>query len=84
MTIARIESGGLSPTVAMLDKLATALDIDVRDFFASSRRTQKRGKHETGAVRHARGLLAPLAHRDSGAPSDPRKAAWRLVDSLEV
>jgi transcriptional regulator with XRE-family HTH domain len=33
VTIVRIEGGSLSPTAAMLDKLATALDIDVRDFF---------------------------------------------------
>jgi transcriptional regulator with XRE-family HTH domain len=33
-TVHRIETGRLSPTVDMLEKLATALDIDVRDFFA--------------------------------------------------
>lgn len=45
VTVARIEYGEMSPTVEMLEKLAKALDIDVRDFFPPSRRgkcSQKR------------------------------------------
>jgi transcriptional regulator with XRE-family HTH domain len=37
VTIVRIETGRMSPTVAMLEKLAKALDIDVRDFFPPKR-----------------------------------------------
>ena len=37
--VSRIEMGRMSPTVAMLEKLARALGIDVRDFF---RRTKLR------------------------------------------
>ena len=33
VTIVRIENGQTSPTVAMLEKLAKALGIRVRDFF---------------------------------------------------
>lgn len=33
VTVSRIENGHVSPTVAMLEKLAKALEIDVRDFF---------------------------------------------------
>jgi transcriptional regulator with XRE-family HTH domain len=33
VTIVRIENDHLSPTVAMLEKLAKALGIDARDFF---------------------------------------------------
>ena len=40
VTIVRIENEHLSPTVAMLQKLAKALGIDVRDFFAPSRRSK--------------------------------------------
>jgi transcriptional regulator with XRE-family HTH domain len=45
-TVHRIETGRLSPTVAMLEKLAAALDIDVRDFFppANHRRRPARRK----------------------------------------
>jgi transcriptional regulator with XRE-family HTH domain len=32
-TVYRIEAGAISPTVAMLEKLAKALGISVRDFF---------------------------------------------------
>ena len=43
VTIVRIENDQTSPTVAMLEKLAKALGIEVRDFFApASRRRQKR------------------------------------------
>jgi transcriptional regulator with XRE-family HTH domain len=44
VTIARIESGRMSPTVAMLEKLARALGINVRDLFPQERlRGKKRG-----------------------------------------
>lgn len=33
VTIVRIENGHLSPTVAMLEKLARGLHISLRDFF---------------------------------------------------
>jgi len=43
VTVVRIENDQTSPTVAMLEKLAKALGIDVRDFFApASRRRQTR------------------------------------------
>jgi transcriptional regulator with XRE-family HTH domain len=42
VTIHRIEAGTLSPTVAMLEKLAKALDIDLADFFPA-KRTRERG-----------------------------------------
>jgi transcriptional regulator with XRE-family HTH domain len=32
-SVTRIENGHMSPTVAMLEKLASALEIEVRDFF---------------------------------------------------
>lgn len=38
VTIVRIENGHISPTVAMLEKLAKALEIRVRDFFPAERR----------------------------------------------
>ncbi len=41
-TLYRIESGEMSPTVAMLEKLAKALEITVRDFFPAERRRAKR------------------------------------------
>ena len=45
VTIVRIENGHMSPTVAMLEKLAKALGIAVRDFFPASRRSKpKRGR----------------------------------------
>jgi transcriptional regulator with XRE-family HTH domain len=37
VTVSRIENGHTSPTVDMLEKLAKALGIDVRDFFPTSR-----------------------------------------------
>ena len=37
VTIVRIENGHLSPTVAMLEKLAGALGIEVRQFFPTRR-----------------------------------------------
>jgi transcriptional regulator with XRE-family HTH domain len=39
-TVHRIETGRISPTVAMLGKLAKALGIHVRDFFPPPRRRQ--------------------------------------------
>jgi transcriptional regulator with XRE-family HTH domain len=45
VTVVRIENDQTSPTVAMLEKLAKALRIEVRDFFSpSSRRRKTRGK----------------------------------------
>jgi len=41
VTIVRIEAGRISPTVAMLEKLARALRIAVRDFFPIDRRAQR-------------------------------------------
>jgi transcriptional regulator with XRE-family HTH domain len=41
VTIVRIENDQTSPTVAMLEKLAIALDINLRDFFPPSRTTRK-------------------------------------------
>src|SRR5262249_1734863 len=43
-TVTRIENGRLSPTVAMLEKLATALGITVRDFFPVERPKARRSK----------------------------------------
>lgn len=40
-TVHRIETGRLSPTVAMLEKLAEALAISVRDFFPVEPRQQR-------------------------------------------
>jgi len=39
-TVHRIEVGRLSPTVAMLEKLARALKITVRDFFPVEQRAR--------------------------------------------
>jgi len=41
VTVARIEHGEMSPTLEMLEKLAKALDIDVRDFFPPSGRSKR-------------------------------------------
>jgi transcriptional regulator with XRE-family HTH domain len=38
VTIVKIEQGRMSPTVQLLEKLARALKIQVRDFFPSTRR----------------------------------------------
>ena len=40
VTVSRIEHGHMSPTVEMLEKLAKALEIDVRAFFPPSRRSK--------------------------------------------
>ncbi len=44
VTLYRIEAEKISPTVTMLEKLATALEITVRDFFPAPprRRTRRR------------------------------------------
>ncbi len=42
MTVVRIENEQMSPTVAMLEKLARALKIHVRDFFPPPSRTKRR------------------------------------------
>jgi transcriptional regulator with XRE-family HTH domain len=42
VTIVRIENGHMSPTVAMLEKLAKALEIEVRDFFPPRKRARRR------------------------------------------
>ena len=43
-SVSRIENGHMSPTVAMLEKLARALGIAVRDFFPVKRRPKRRAK----------------------------------------
>jgi transcriptional regulator with XRE-family HTH domain len=48
VSVVRIETGRMSPTVAMLEKLARALRVSVRDFFPvgwprATRRTPPRG-----------------------------------------
>lgn len=40
VTISRIENGRMSPTVAMLEKLAAALGITLREFFPVERRSR--------------------------------------------
>ena len=42
VTVSRIENGHMSPTVEMLEKLAKALGIRVRDFFPTERRKGRR------------------------------------------
>ena len=44
VTIARIESKRMSPTVTTLDKLAQALGITVRDLFPREKPRKRRGK----------------------------------------
>ncbi len=41
VTVVRIENGHMSPTVAMLDKLAKALGITVRDLFPVERKPHR-------------------------------------------
>ena len=41
VSVVRIENDQLSPTVAMLEKLAKALDVEVRDFFPSRKRRRR-------------------------------------------
>lgn len=48
VTIVRVEQGHMSPTVALLEKLAPALGITVRDLFPVKRRprwARKGGQH---------------------------------------
>ena len=46
VTVVRIENDQVSPTVAMLEKLAKALGISVRDFFPREvKSTGDRGRH---------------------------------------
>lgn len=44
VTVSRIENGRMSPTVAMLEKLAKALGIELRDFFPVERRKRSEPK----------------------------------------
>jgi transcriptional regulator with XRE-family HTH domain len=44
VTVVRIENDQISPTVAMLEKLAKALGISVRDFFPPGRHLRRPGK----------------------------------------
>jgi len=44
VTVSRIENDRMSPTVAMLEKLAKALGITVRDFFPSRRSVRRRSR----------------------------------------
>lgn len=44
VTIVRVETERVSPTVRLLEKLAAALDITVRDFFPAETRPRRRGK----------------------------------------
>jgi transcriptional regulator with XRE-family HTH domain len=44
VTVVRIENDQISPTVAMLERLAKALGITARDFFPSKRRPKPSGK----------------------------------------
>ena len=44
VTVSRIENDRMSPTVAMLEKLAKALGIAVRDFFPTKRPPKRRHK----------------------------------------
>jgi transcriptional regulator with XRE-family HTH domain len=41
VSIVKIENGRMSPTVAMLEKLAKALDISVREFFPVVKRSSE-------------------------------------------
>jgi len=44
VTIVRIEQGRMSPTVALLEKLADALEISLREFFPVEPVRGRRGK----------------------------------------
>jgi transcriptional regulator with XRE-family HTH domain len=44
VTVSRIENDRMSPTVAMLEKLARALGIGLRDFFPAGKVTVRRGR----------------------------------------
>ncbi|MBI3455458.1 MAG: helix-turn-helix transcriptional regulator [Candidatus Rokubacteria bacterium] len=49
VTISRIEHGRMSPTVALLEKLAAALDISVRELFPVERRRGRGQRRKGGA-----------------------------------
>jgi transcriptional regulator with XRE-family HTH domain len=49
VTITRIENGRMSPTVALLEKLAAALDISVREFFPVEQRRRRSRRPKGGA-----------------------------------
>jgi transcriptional regulator with XRE-family HTH domain len=49
VTITRIENGRMSPTVTMLQKLAAALGISVREFFPVERRRSPSRRRKGGA-----------------------------------
>jgi transcriptional regulator with XRE-family HTH domain len=53
VTIVRIESGQISPTVTMMEKLAEALGISVRDFFPGESSRDRHGKRRE--KRHGKG-----------------------------
>ena len=42
VTVSRIEMGHVSPTVTILERLAKALDISVREFFPAERKPKTR------------------------------------------
>ncbi len=44
VTVVRIENDRISPTVKMLEKLAKALEISVRDFFPASKPGRRRSR----------------------------------------
>ena len=44
VTLSRIESGRISPTVTMLEKLARALEIDLIDFFPPRKKAHQKPK----------------------------------------
>jgi len=48
VTITRIENGRMNPTVALLEKLAAALDISVREFFPVERRRRPSRRQKGG------------------------------------
>lgn len=43
-TVHRIETGRMNPTVEMLEKLAKALGVHIRDFFGPKRTAKRRTK----------------------------------------
>ena len=62
VTVVRIENRHLSPTVGMVEKLAKALGITVRDFFSPS---QRQGGVERLAARRAAATV-PTAASSAG------------------
>jgi transcriptional regulator with XRE-family HTH domain len=47
VTVSRVENGHISPTVAMLEKLAKGIEIEVREFFPSSRAVRSQRRRRT-------------------------------------